>query len=53
MAEKNVTAEQIPRIRVSDPVLRWLGVTKNTLVRITRKAEGDGEEYMTFRMAVP
>ncbi len=53
MAKYNVTAEQIPRMRVSDPVLRWLGVSKNTLVRITRKAEGDGEEYVTYRMAVP
>jgi DNA-directed RNA polymerase subunit H (RpoH/RPB5) len=52
MQQYNVTAEQVPRIRVSDPVMRWLGVSKNTMVRITRKGTDGDEDYVTYRMAV-
>jgi DNA-directed RNA polymerases I, II, and III subunit RPABC1 len=52
MRDYNVTAEQIPRIRTTDPPMRWLGVTKNTLVKITRKSDDDAEGYITYRMAV-
>jgi len=42
----NISKEQLPRIKHSDPALEGLNVNKSDIIQILRRsAEGDGEYF--------
>ena len=46
----NITKEQLPRIRQSDPAIADLGIKKGDVVKVTRKNGESDAEY--FRIVV-
>ncbi len=51
LKELGVSPEQLPILRVSDPVARELGLKPGDIVKIIRKSE-NAEEVVTYRYVV-
>jgi DNA-directed RNA polymerase subunit H (RpoH/RPB5) len=51
LAQYRVEAYHLPRIRLSDPVIRVIGARSGDLIKITRKSATAGE-YVTYRYVV-
>jgi DNA-directed RNA polymerase subunit H len=51
LKELGVSPEQLPILRVTDPVARELGLKPGDIVKIIRKSE-NAEEVVTYRYVV-
>ena len=49
LAKYDCKDDELPRIKISDPVIRWLGLRKGVLVEITRQPDTLDEE-ITYRI---
>jgi DNA-directed RNA polymerase subunit H (RpoH/RPB5) len=48
----NISERQLPKIRMSDPVVKILGAKKRDVIKITRKSPIAGETFY-YRIVIP
>ncbi|MDI6645255.1 MAG: DNA-directed RNA polymerase subunit H [Methanobacteriaceae archaeon] len=51
LKDKNIHAEQLPKIKIDDPVVKEIGAKSGDVLEITRKSATAGK-FVTYRLVV-